>query len=220
MTNRTLSLDDALYQYLIEHSVRDDALLRTLREVTARDAMHDMQIAPEQGQFMALLVELIGAERIIEVGTFTGYSALCMARAMPPHGELICCDTSEEWTGIARRFWRSAGVEGRIQLRIAPALDTLDRLIAQGQAGRFDMVFIDADKANYVRYYERGLALLRQGGLLLFDNTLWGGTVADPGVCDDDTRAIRQLNDTLLDDPRVSTSLVPIGDGLSLVRKR
>ena len=179
-----------------------------------------MQISPEQGQFMALLVELIGAERIIEVGTFTGYSALCMAQALPEHGELVCCDTSKEWTDIGRPFWREAGVEGRIHLHIAPALDTLDNLIEQCRAGYFDMAFVDADKTNYLNYYERCLTLLRRGGLLLFDNTLWDGAVADPGVQDDDTRALRELNDTLHKDERVSISLVPIGDGLTLARKR
>ena len=220
MGNRTLNLDETLYQYLLDHSVRESTLRRRLREVTAKQEMSRMQIAPEQGQFMALLVEFIGAERIIEVGTFTGYSALCMAQAMPEHGELVCCDISKEWTDIGRPFWREAGVEQRIQLYIAPALDTLDSLIEQGRTGSFDMAFIDADKTNYLNYYERCLTLLRRGGLLLFDNTLWDGAVADPGVQDDDTRALRELNDTLHKDERVSISLVPIGDGLTLARKR
>jgi len=220
MTNRTLNLDETLYQYLLDHSLRESALLRKLREVTSQQEMSVMQIAPEQGQFMALLVELLGAERIIEVGTYTGYSALCMAQAMPAHGELVCCDVSEEWTDIARRFWRDAGVEERIRLHIAPALNTLDSLIEQGGQGRFDMAFIDADKTNYLNYYERCLALLRQGGLLLFDNTLWDGAVADPDDQDADTQALRELNDRLHEDERVSISLVPIGDGLTLARKR
>ena len=179
-----------------------------------------MQIAPEQGQFMALLVELIGARRIIEIGTFTGYSALCMAEAMPVDGRLICCDLSEEWTGIARGFWREAGVAERIDLRLAPALETLDALLAQGGEGQFDMAFIDADKGNYTRYFDRCLTLVRPGGLILFDNTLWDGRVADPDDQDEDTRAIRALNDRLLGDQRVTLSLVPIGDGLTLARKR
>lgn len=220
MSNRTISLDDTLYQYLVDHSVRETALMRELREVTSHLDMARMQIAPEQGQFMAFLVELIGAERIIEVGTFTGYSALCMAQALPEHGELVCCDISEEWTEMGRPYWRDAGVEERIRLRIAPALDTLDDLIEQGQANRFDMAFVDADKTNYSSYYERCLTLLRQGGLLLFDNTLWSGAVADPAHQDDDTRALRALNDRLHKDERVSISLVPIGDGLTLARKR
>ena len=220
MSNRTLSLDDKLYQYLLDHSLRESSLMRKLREVTARQEMSRMQIAPEQGQFMALLVELLGAERIIEVGTFTGYSSLCMAQAMPEHGRLVCCDMSEEWTDIARPFWREAGVEERIRLHIAPALDTLDSLIQQGETGRFDMAFIDADKTNYLNYYERCLILLRHGGLLLFDNTLWDGAVADPSNQDDDTQALRELNQRLHKDSRVGISLIPIGDGLTLARKR
>ena len=220
MSNRTLSLNDTLYQYLLDHSLRESSLMRKLREITAQHELSRMQIAPEQGQFMALLVELTGAARIIEIGTFTGYSALCIAQAMPDDGVLMCCDISEEWTDIARPFWREAGVEERIQLHLAPALKTLDRLIAQGETNRFDMAFIDADKTNYQNYFERCLRLLRPNGLLLFDNTLWGGAVADPDDQDNDTRALRELNDQLHSDERVSISLVPIGDGLTLARKR
>ena len=220
MSNRTIALDDRLHAYLLAHSLRESALKRHLRKVTAREDLARMQIAPEQGQFMALLVELIGARRILEVGTFTGYSALCMAEVMPADGELICCDVSEEWTEVGRPFWREAGVEDRIDLRIAPALETLDALIAEGRAGQFDLVFVDADKGNYTNYYERCLALVRPGGLMLFDNTLWDGRVADPEEQDEDTCAIRALNDQLLGDERVSISLVPIGDGLTLARKR
>lgn len=220
MSNRTIAVDDRLHKYLFQHSVRDTDVKRRLREVTASLERGGMQIAPEQGQLMALLVELIGARRILEIGTFTGYSALCMAEAMPADGALICCDLSEEWTSIARRFWREAGVEQRIDLRLAPALQTLDALIAQGQAGQFDMAFIDADKTSYTDYYERCLTLVRPGGLILLDNTLWGGSVADPEDQDEDTRAIRALNDRLLGDSRVTLSLVPIGDGLTLARKR
>ena len=179
-----------------------------------------MQIAPEQGQFMALLVELLGARHIVEVGTFTGYSALCMAQAMPDDGELICCDLSEQWTEIGTTFWERAGVRQRIDLRIAPALETLDELLATGREGTFDMAFIDADKTNYANYFERCLALLRPGGLLMFDNTLWDGAVADPEASDADTIALRSLNRQLHEDQRVSISLVPIGDGLTLARKR
>jgi O-methyltransferase len=220
MSNRTIPIDDRLYGYLLEHSLRESAVKRRLREATASLGPSSMQIAPEQGQFMALLVELIGARRIIEVGTFTGYSALCMAEAMPDDGLLICCDISDEWTGIARGFWREAGVEQRIDLRLAPALETLDALLAEGLEGQLDMAFIDADKPNYTNYFERCLTLLRRGGLMLVDNTLWGGCVADPEDRDEDTRAIRALNDRLLGDERVTLSLVPIGDGLTLVRKR
>lgn len=220
MSSRTIYLNDSLYRYLLDHSVRETAVMRKLRETTSQQETGRMQISPEQGQFMALLVELLGAKHILEIGTYTGYSALCMARAMPADGELVCCDISREWTDIARSFWREAGVEKRISLHIAPALDTLDRLIGQDKSGSFDMAFIDADKTNYLSYYERCLKLLRNDGLLLFDNTLWGGAVADPGNQDEDTRALRELNDRLHRDERVSISLVPIGDGLTLVRKR
>ncbi len=220
MSNRTIAIDDRLHSYLLQHSVRDSAVKRRLREVTSSLERGGMQIAPEQGQLMALLVELIGARRILEIGTFTGYSALCMAEVMPADGVLVCCDLSEEWTSIARRFWREAGVEQRIDLRLAPALQTLDALIAQGQAGQFDMAFVDADKTSYTEYFERCLTLVRPGGLILLDNTLWGGSVADPEDQDEDTRAIRALNDRLLGDSRVTLSLVPIGDGLTLARKR
>lgn len=215
-----MPLDDVLYEYLLDHSLRESALLLRLREVTATLEMSQMQIAPEQGQFMSLLVQLIGAERIIEVGVFTGYSTLCMAQAMPEHGQLLCCDVSREWTDIADSFWREAGVGERIDLHIAPALETLDNLIRQGKSGHFDMVFIDADKTNYMGYYERCLKLVRHGGLLLFDNTLWGGKVADPDNRDDDTLALRAFNQKLYKDKRVNMSLVPIGDGLTLARKR
>jgi predicted O-methyltransferase YrrM len=220
MSNRTIPIDERLHGYLLEHSLRESDVKRRLREVTSSLEQSGMQIAPEQGQFMALLVELIGARRIIEIGTFTGYSALCMAEAMPTDGTLICCDLNAEWTDIARGFWREAGVAERIDLRLAPALETLDALLTQGQGGQFDMAFIDADKANYTRYFERCLTLVRPGGLILFDNTLWDGRVADPDDQDEDTQAIRALNDRLLGDQRVTPSLVPIGDGLTLVRKR
>ena len=215
-----MPLDDVLYGYLLDHSLRESALLLKLREVTATLEMSQMQIAPEQGQFMSLLVQLIGAERIIEVGVFTGYSALCMAQAMPEHGQLLCCDVNREWTDIAGSFWREAGVEGRIDLHIAPAMETLDNLIRQDKSGDFDMVFIDADKTHYMGYYERCLKLVRHGGLLLFDNTLWGGKVADTDNRDDDTLALRVFNKKLYKDERVDISLVPIGDGLTLARKR
>jgi len=220
MSNRTISLDDHLYQYLLDHSLRENEHLRQLREMTQRHAWARMQIAPEQGQFMALLVELMAASRIIEVGTFTGYSALCLAQAMSEGGRLICCDISEEWTALGRPYWQAAGVAQRIDLRIAPALDTLDGLLQAGMAGSFDMAFIDADKTNYENYYERCLALLRPGGLLLFDNVLWGGSVADPDANDPDTQAIRALNDRLHKDEAISLSVLPIGDGLALARKR
>ncbi|MCB1925162.1 MAG: class I SAM-dependent methyltransferase, partial [Gammaproteobacteria bacterium] len=166
MTNRTISIDDHLHRYLLEHSVRETALMRELREVTAQHTLARMQIGPEQGQFMALLVELIAARRIIEIGTFTGYSALCLAQAMPADGRLLCCDVSEEYTAVGVPFWERAGVRERIELQIAPALETLDALLADGHTETFDMAFIDADKTNYLNYYTRCLALVRRGGLL------------------------------------------------------
>lgn len=220
MSNRTLNLDERLYQYLLDHSLRETAVMRELRDLTLNHEWARMQISPEQGQFQALLVELLGARRIIEIGTFTGYSALCMAQAMPADGRLVCCDLSEDWTAVGRPFWERAGVADRIDLHIAPALETLDALITAGATGDFDMAFVDADKTNYLHYYERCLQLLRPGGLVMFDNTLWGGAVADPHDRDDDTLALRALNDRLHRDERVSLSLVPIGDGLTLARKR
>ena len=220
MTNRTLNIDDRLYRYLLDNSLRETPLMRELREVTQDQEMARMQIAPEQGQFMALLVELLGARNIIEIGTFTGYSALCLAQAMPADGRLVCCDVSREWTAIGLDFWSRAGVREKIELRIAPALQTLNDLLRSGEAGRFDMAFIDADKTNYRNYYERCLELLRPGGLLMFDNVLWGGAVADPNDLDEDTRALRELNSMLHQDERVGISLVPIGDGLTLAHKR
>ena len=220
MSNRTIAVDDRLYDYLCEVSLRETELLRRLRAETLAMPEAGMQISPEQGQFMALLVRLIGAERIVEVGTFTGYSALCMASALPPTGRMVACDVSAEWTAVARRYWTEAGIADRIDLRLAPAMETLDDLIAGGEAGRFDFGFIDADKENYQGYYERVLALLRPGGLVAVDNVLWGGRVADPENRDTDTEAIRAFNAALKGDPRVDISLVPIGDGLTLARKR
>lgn len=220
MTNRTLKLDDDLYRYLLDVSLRETPLLKRLRDETAQLANAQWQIAPEQGQFMALLVKLSGARRIIEVGTFTGYSALCMAQAMPADGRLICCDIPGDYNATAERYWREAGLAGRIEQRLAPALDTLAALEAAGQAGSFDLIFIDADKANYPAYFEHALGLVRQGGLILFDNTLWSGRVLEQHPDSVDTRAIQALNRTLKDDPRIDLSLLPLGDGLTLCRKR
>jgi len=220
MTNRTLNLDDALYQYLLDVSLRETPLLRRLRAETAQLPVANWQIAPEQGQFMALLVKLTGAKRLLEIGTFTGYSALCMAAALPEDGRLTCCDIDEQYTAIARRYWQEAGLEKRIELRLAPALETLARLEREGQGGRFDLVFIDADKANYPAYLEHALELLRPGGLILFDNTLWSGRVLEANPDSADTRAIQALNRALKDDQRLDLSLLPLGDGLTLCRKR
>ncbi|MEY2936530.1 MAG: hypothetical protein RL033_7279 [Pseudomonadota bacterium] len=220
MSTRTVSLDERLYDYLLAVSVREPQVLVELREETAQLPGAGMQISPEQGQFMRLLAELIGARRTLEIGVFTGYSSLCVAQALPPDGELVACDVSEEYTAIARRYWLRAGLAQRIRLELGPALATLDRRIAAGESGSFDFAFIDADKENYQGYYERCLQLLRQGGLIAIDNVLWGGSVADPENQKSSTLAIRALNALLADDPRVSVSLVPIGDGLFLARKR
>ena len=220
MSTRTVSLDERLYDYLLAVSVREPQVLVELREETAQLPGAGMQISPEQGQFMRLLAELIGARRTLEIGVFTGYSSLCVAQALPPDGELVACDVSEEYTAIARRYWLRAGLAQRIRLELGPALTTLDRRIAAGESGSYDFAFIDADKENYQGYYERCLQLLRQGGLIAIDNVLWGGSVADPENQKSSTLAIRALNSLLADDPRVSVSLVPIGDGLFLARKR
>ena len=220
MSNRTISMTDLLYEYVLDNSLREPDLLRALREETAEMPYAGMQIAPDQGQFMALLVELIGARRALEVGTFTGYSALCVTLAMPPDGRLVACDVSETYTTVARRYWEKAGVADRIDLRLAPALDTLDSLIREGDSGSFDFAFIDADKKNYDGYYERALKLVRPGGLIAIDNVLWHGAVADRAADDEDTEAIRALNAKLRGDSRVTLSLVPIGDGLTLARRR
>ena len=220
MSSRTLSLDDRLYDYLLSHSLRELPVLRELRAETAKLAGAGMQISPEQGQFMALLVELTGARRALEIGTFTGYSSLSVALALPADGQLVACDVSEEYTAIARRYWARAGVAGRIDLRLGPAVESLHDMLARGEAGNFDFAFIDADKQNYVEYYECCLRLLRGGGLLAIDNVLWDGQVADPSITDSDTTAIRTLNDRVFGDERVSLSLLPVGDGLTLARKR
>ena len=220
MANQTLGLDDRLYHYLHSISLREPAVLTQLRRETAQHPMGRMQIAPEQGQFMALLIQLMGARRALEVGVFTGYSTLAVALALPPDGKIVACDVSEDYTAIARRYWRQAGVADQIDLRIAPALETLDRLLATGEAGTFDFAFIDADKSNYDGYYERALQLVRLGGLIAIDNVLWSGQVADPDVKDNRTHVIRALNQKLHRDPRITLSLVPIADGLTLALKR
>jgi len=220
VTRRTNQLADDLHGYLLDVSVREPDVLRRLREETAALPESNMQIGPEQGQFMGLLVELIGAKHTLEIGTFTGYSALAVALALPFDGRVIACDLSEEWTSVGKPFWEQAGQAHKIELRLGPAVESLDGLLAQGRAGEFDFAFIDADKVGYTAYFERCMQLVRCGGLIAIDNTLWEGKVVDADVTDADTEAIRRFNAELRDDERVSLSLVPIGDGLTLARKR
>jgi caffeoyl-CoA O-methyltransferase len=220
MSNATLGLPADLHEYLLAVGVREPEILRDLRAETAGLPEHDMQIAPEQGAFMALLVELTGTRRYLEVGTFTGYSSLAVALALPPDGSIVCCDISREWTDVARRYWERAGVADRIELRLGPAMDSLDAMLAEGLAGSFDFAFLDADKIGYPAYTDRLLALLGSGGLLAIDNVFWGGEVANPSVDDESVRAVRQTNEMLATDGRVSLAMVPIADGLTLARKR
>ena len=217
---RLTPLTPELHEYLLRASVREPEVLARLREETRPLPWSGMQIGPEQGQLMRFLVETIGARRAIEVGVFTGYSSISVALGLPDDGELVACDVSEEWTSLARRYWAEAGVAHKITLHLRPAVETLDALLARGRAGDFDFAFIDADKERYDDYYERCLALVRPGGIIAFDNVLWGGRVADPKDTSADTEALRRLNLKLRDDARVAIALVPIGDGLTLARKR
>ena len=218
MTFQTLG-SKHLSDYLHSVSLREPEILTQLRQETAQHPMGKMQIAPEQGQFMALLVQLIGAKKTLDVGVFTGYSSLVVALALPPDGKVIACEMNQEYAAIARRWWQQAGVADKIDLHIAPAQETLARLLATGQTDTFDFVFIDADKSNYDNYYEQALQLVRPGGLIAIDNVLWSGRVADPQVQDNRTKKIRAFNHKLHQDTRISLSLVPIGDGLTLARK-
>jgi predicted O-methyltransferase YrrM len=220
MSRRTLVVDDDLYRYLVEHTLREHPAQAALRAATAGHPHAGMQISPEQGQFMALLVRLIGAHRAVEIGVFTGYSALTVALALPDDGRLLACDISDEYTRVGRPYWEQAGVAAKIELQLAPAVATLDARLAGGEAGQYDFAFIDADKQSYDAYYERCLRLLRRGGLIAIDNTLWGGKVAHPAGDDADTAALQALNAKLHGDERVDVSLLPIGDGLTLARKR
>ncbi len=219
MSNKTLNLNEQLYTYLIDNSLREPEILRQLREEIKIHPYRNMQIAPEQGQFMALLVKLMGAKKTLEIGVFTGYSSLSVALALPPDGKIIACDISEEFTAIAKRYWQKAGVDHKIDLRIAPALSTLNNLLDSGEQESFDLAFIDADKVNYYEYYEMALKLLRPGGLILIDNVLWNGRVVDENVQDENTIAIRNFNAKLHQDQRINLSLVPIADGLTLAWK-
>jgi predicted O-methyltransferase YrrM len=219
MANRTLNLDASLYAYLLAHSLREHPAQAALREATKPLPQGGMQIGPEQGQFMALLVRLIGARRAIEVGVFTGYSALTVALALPDDGRLLACDISDEYTRIGRPYWQAAGVMHKIDLQLAPARQTLDAKLAAGEAGQYDFAFIDADKPAYDDYYERCLELIRPGGLIAIDNVLWSGAVARAAKTAD-TAALQALNDKLHYDERIDLSLLPIGDGVTLARKR
>ncbi len=220
MSLRSLGLPDNVYSYLLEHSLREPEVLTALRKETAEHPAARMQISPEQGQFMRLLVELMGVRRAIEVGVFTGYSSLSVALAMPDDGKLLACDVNAEFTSIAKKYWERAGVSHKVELVLAPASETLQARISAGEAGSYDIAFIDADKGGYQAYYEHCLELLRPGGLILVDNVLWSGAVADPSDQGSDTQAIRKLNDHIHADQRVNVSMLPLGDGLYLARKR
>jgi predicted O-methyltransferase YrrM len=220
MGKNTLELNDSLYDYLLSVSLHEDEVLQALREETRQIDMHIMQISPDQGQFMALLVKLTGAKKILEVGTFTGYSALAMARAMPEEGELVACDISESWTNVAKKYWQQAGVTEKIKLHLAPAEETLKKILKNNAADSFDMAFIDADKKNQWTYYECCLELLRPGGVILVDNVLWNGSVINEKDESEDTEAIRLFNKKIYKDNRVEISMIPVGDGITLARKK
>jgi predicted O-methyltransferase YrrM len=218
--SRHFSFDERTYEYLVKTSVRETDVAKNLREETQKLPMAQMQIGPDQGQFMQLLVRLINAKKTLEIGVFTGYSSLWVAMGLPDNGRIVACDVSKEYTSIARRYWEEAGVARKIDLRLRPALETLDDLLAKGEAETFDFVFIDADKSNYDNYYERALRLIRAGGLIAIDNTIWSGRVADPKEQDEDTIAIRKLNAKLYRDERIALSMLTVGDGLTLAMKR
>jgi len=220
MSNVSMGLPPDLHAYLVRNGVREPEILKRLRDETALLPQHNMQIAPEQGALLALLVELVGAKRCIEIGTFTGYSSTVVALAMPPDGTIVCCDVSEEWTAVARRYWAEAGVADRVDLRLAPAIETLDKLLASGAEGTFDFAFIDARKSEYPDYHERIVRLLRSGGLAAHDNVLWGGSVVDESKQDEETLGVRRLNERLAADQRVTISMLPVADGVTLARKR
>jgi predicted O-methyltransferase YrrM len=220
MSRRSTPLTDELYAYYLETSVRESDVHRRLREETGKLDDANMQISPEQGQFMTLFVAAIGARTAIEIGTFTGYSALCIAQGLPADGRLIALDIDDEWPSFGKRYWAEAGVGHKIDFRPGAAKASLDAMIEEGREGDFDFVFIDADKENLDAYYDRALRLVRSGGVIAVDNTLWHGKVADPSVSDAATKAIRGFNARVIDDTRVTLSLLPIGDGLTLIRKK
>jgi len=219
VTSRTLGLPDRIHQYVLRWGLDEPAVLARLRAETAARPHASMQISPEQGALLALLVELVDARRCVEIGTFTGYSSIAVALAMPPDGHIVCCDVSDEYTSVARRYWAEAGVAHKVDLRLGPALETLDALLADGAAGTFDLAFIDADKTGYADYWERCVELVRPGGVIALDNVLWGGQVADPGDDHASTRAIREVNERVAADPRVRHVLLAIADGMTIARK-
>ncbi len=219
MSNKTLNLTDDLYQYVLDISLREHPVQAELREETAQLSTHNMQTAPEQGQFLQLLIRMQAARKTLEIGTYTGYSALAVALALPADGRIIACDVNQEWTDIAKRYWQKAQVADKIDLRLAPALETLDKLLESGEANSFDFAFIDADKSNYDNYYEKALLLIRKGGVIAIDNVLWDGLVIDESVNDSQTRSIRALNEKILHDKRVEISMLPLADGVTLVYK-
>jgi len=220
MSDYPLNMNAELYAYYQKISLHEPEVLQALRKQTHKMSMGQMQISPEQGQFMRFLVEILHAKKTLDIGVFTGYSALCVALGLPADGKVIGCDINKEWTRIAQQYWDKAGVSHKIDLRLAPANETLQALIEQGEQGTFDFAFIDADKANYSLYYEQALTLLRMGGLMAVDNVLWGGKVANPQANDEATVAIRELNEKIFQDKRVALSMLPIGDGLTLVCKK
>jgi predicted O-methyltransferase YrrM len=220
MSTRTYQIGEELHRHLLETTIRDMDVLQALRAKTAEMAEGGMQISPEQGQFMQFLIKAIGAKRALEIGTFTGYSALVVALALPEDGRLVACDVSDDYTSVGRPYWQKAGVEHKIDLRLGPGIESLQRMIDNGDANSFDFAFIDADKPNYEHYYELCLQLVRPGGVISIDNTLWGGRIADHTAQDESTRVIRSLNQKIRNDRRVDMSLVPIGDGLMLACKR
>ena len=220
MPKNPLSHDEEMYRYMQSVSLRESEELKSLREITQAMEKANMQISPDQGQFMAMLVKLMNARCIVEVGTFTGYSALAMAQALPDDGRLIACDISREWTGTGQIYWERAGVADRIDLRIGPALDTMDELLNEGLAGVVDLIFIDADKGNYPHYYERGIELLKTNGLIVVDNVFWDGAVVDECNQEEDTVSIRNMNRLISWDQRVDISMIAVGDGLFLARKK
>ena len=219
MSSNTIVLDQKLREYLLNTSLKEPKVLINLREETSRLDEFQMQISPEQGSFLSFLIGLINAKLTLDIGVFTGYSALVVALELPQDGYVTACDTSEEWTDIAQKYWRMAKVEDKINLHIAPAMETLDKLLADGYQEKYDFSFIDADKINYQHYFERSLSLVRKGGLIAIDNVLWGGRVLDKHDTEPATRAIRKFNKKLYQDQRVSISMIPIGDGLTLARK-